>query len=402
MNRDNIFSIFIFSVIAIVYALPVLKDFSFWGQMDWDQFTFWNAVPRETLLRYHQFPLWNPYANGGNVLLAHPQSSFLSPFFVCVLIFGPVGGLKLQIIIHLILGLWGMYVLGRYLKLSQCASYGTSLIFMLNSMYALHVTEGHADWFVMAFMPYVFLFYLKSIKDPKQIMGAILFLGLILLNGSIDVITVFAAYLAVYALLAAVQNRHAAPLNVLGLLFIGTILLCAVKVIPMLEFLHQYPRITDESDGISLLTLSKMLLSREHAHLDRMDWQITREMGFRYWWHEYGAYSGIIPLLLCLYGAVRSFRKQWPVVMAGISCLFIALGSGSVIPFWKWLHYLPVYNSLTVPTRFILGFVFSCALLAGYGLTNCEEFIVRKWGRKKATLVKIIPVIFVVVIFIDF
>jgi len=118
MKKQNLISIFVFIAVAFFYTLPLLKNFSYWGQMDWDQFTFWNAVPRETLLRYHQFPLWNIYANGGNVLLAHPQSPFLSPLYIFVLIFGPVIGLKIEIIVHLIIGLFGI-TLNAFLKIGE-------------------------------------------------------------------------------------------------------------------------------------------------------------------------------------------------------------------------------------------------------------------------------------------
>ena len=84
MKIDSLIPIALFSIVAVFYALPILTNISYWGQMDWDQFTYWNAIPRDTILRYHQVPLWNPYSGGGNVMLALPHSSFLSPLFVLI------------------------------------------------------------------------------------------------------------------------------------------------------------------------------------------------------------------------------------------------------------------------------------------------------------------------------
>ena len=98
-----------FAIISIVFIMPLFMRPGFWGQMDWDQFVSWNAIARNTILEHHQIPLWNPYVEGGNVLLAHPHASWLSPSFVFVLIFGAVAGLKLQVFIHLLLGLVGMF-----------------------------------------------------------------------------------------------------------------------------------------------------------------------------------------------------------------------------------------------------------------------------------------------------
>jgi len=69
---------------------PIFQEFENWGVRDWDLHIFYHAVPVSTILDYHQFPLWNPYHCGGSPLLAHPQSSFLSPTVLFSLIFGVV------------------------------------------------------------------------------------------------------------------------------------------------------------------------------------------------------------------------------------------------------------------------------------------------------------------------
>ena len=151
----------ILTVVAIIFSVPLFRNFSYWGTMDWDQYTFWHAVPREIILKYHQFPLWNPYSNGGNVLLAHTHSPFLSPFYIFVLIFGPIAGLKVEIIIHLFIGMFGMFLLSQKLNLAKYSVYLPPFVFMLSSIYALHLAEGHVEWLTMAFTPWLFLCFLK-------------------------------------------------------------------------------------------------------------------------------------------------------------------------------------------------------------------------------------------------
>ncbi len=368
----------IFLCVAVIFSLPVFHNFHHWGQMEWDQFTFWNAVPRETILTYQQFPLWNPYANGGNVLLAHPHSSFLSPFYIFVLIFGPVIGLKLEIIIHLIIGLGGMFFLSQYLSLNKISSYCASFVFMLSSLYALHLTEGHTEWLTMAFVPWMFLFYLKSFKETRHVLGAIVFFGLMLLGGSVDVVTVTTVFFSIYALLKLFELRQITPLITLCLIFGGTFLLCAVKLLPMLEFLDECSRLTRETSRIDLGVLRDMFFSREQAHLDSLDWDTTQNMGLAYGWHEYGAYIGVVPFSLYVYGSLRGFKKNWPLVLTGIISLLIAMGNQSPVDLWKILHNLPFYDSLRVPTRFVLGFVFSVAILSGVGLAYLEKDVLAK------------------------
>lgn len=64
--------VLLFFVLSLVFVGPILKGMYMHGILDWDQHFFYHAVPRATLLEHHQFPLWNPYQCGGNILLANP------------------------------------------------------------------------------------------------------------------------------------------------------------------------------------------------------------------------------------------------------------------------------------------------------------------------------------------
>lgn len=401
MKKQNLLSALVFLGIAAVYCFPVFINIHNWGQMEWDQFTFWNAVPRATILQYHQFPLWNPYAEGGNVLLAHPHSLFLSPFYIFVLIFGPVIGLKLEIFIHLVVGLWGMYRLARFLSMERIAAYFSAIVFMLNSMYALHLTEGHTEWLVMAFVPWFFLYLMKSFKDTRQALVACVFLSLMTLGGSVDVLSITLVLLPIYVVLKCIQQKSIGPLLPLIIILIGAFALCAVKLLPMLEFIRQYPRLTPERDGSGLSVLYDMLLSREQAYWDTLNWDATQRMGLSHGWHEYGAYVGVIPVLLFILGASRFWERHWPLFWTGIVSLLVALGTGSVINLWGTLHKLPMYDSLTVPSRFVLGFIFSLALFSGLGLSSFTGMISGKIRLKKKEFSRWIGFFILAVVFAD-
>lgn len=377
-----------FAALAGLFCCELIINFYNWGARDWDQFIFWNAVPRETILTYHQFPFWNPYANGGNVLLAHPHSSFLSPFFIFVLIFGPVAGLKMQVIVHLIIGMWGMFLLLRYKKVDEISAYVASFVYMLSSVYFLHMAEGHMEWLPMAFLPWLFLCYLKSFLQKKHIVTAIMLLALVLLAGTVNVFCIVLFILLIYSAFLAIQKNSLVPLKNIFFIFVGTFLLCSVKLLPMLEFLYKYPRLTIEADGIGLGVLYRALLNQRQAIFDSLTLTQGEEaLGLKYRWHEYGAYIGITPLLLSLSGIIFSFRKKWPLILTAICSLLVAMGSGSPINLWKILHYLPVYNSLHVPSRFILGFIFCISVFAGIGMF-CTWKLFEKFSLIKSVFLK--------------
>ena len=91
----SVFSVYGLLVLASLAYCPYLfTGLDQWGRGDWDQFTFRFATPRVAMLRDGQLPLWNPYVNGGNVLLRIPTSppsrpgtcprSCWAPRWVCV------------------------------------------------------------------------------------------------------------------------------------------------------------------------------------------------------------------------------------------------------------------------------------------------------------------------------
>jgi len=384
-ENSKLIPLLIFALISLIYSLPILKNISYWGQMDWDQFTFWNAVPRETILKYHQFPLWNPYSNGGNVVLAHPHSSFLSPFYILVLIFGPIIGIKLEIILFLIIGLLGMFFLLKHLGLKEVSSYAGSFIFMLSSIYPLHLTEGHVEWLGMAFVPWLFLSCQKSANDRKYLYLGILFLALMLLGGGIYVSTIIILFLALYSFIRILQERRIVALKNIAIIFAGAFLLSSIKLLPMLEFLSHSPRVIESTENISPLLLSTILLGRNQGSLyAQTKWTVPDRKAFvrdsltiDYGWHEYGAYVGIIPLFLSAVGLFFTFRKQWPLFSVGIIFLLLSLGSGSPVNLWKMVHSFPIYDSLHVPSRFTLVSVFILSIFVGLGLSKFEDSIRR-------------------------
>ena len=76
LRNPSFIAFFVFVVLSILYCHPIFKNITNWGIYDWDQHFSYHEVPRETLLTYHQFPFWNPYNCGGNVMLANMQARF--------------------------------------------------------------------------------------------------------------------------------------------------------------------------------------------------------------------------------------------------------------------------------------------------------------------------------------
>jgi hypothetical protein len=245
---------------------------------------------------------------------------------------------------------------------------------MLSSVYALKITEGQTEWFSLALAPWIFLFYLKSFINKKNIVPAIFLLGLAAVYG-VYVFSIFIVFLSLYAVLKSVQQKNLKPGAVLISIFAGTFFFGAIKLLPLLEFISKYPRAMTDAVYHAWPGFINIFLNPEQAILDKGQWDdfFTHSLRLVHGWHEYGAYIGFLSLALVIMGVIKSFKSSWPLIATTTICFFIAMGKSSPVPLWILLQKFPVYSSLTVPSRFIFPVAFGMALVAGYGLLWLEE-----------------------------
>lgn len=404
LMRSQLIALGVFTILSIIFCFPILKGITNWGILDWDQHTFYHAVPRETILRYHQFPLWNPWYCGGNVMLANPQARFLSPTFILLLLFGTLPGLKIEIILHVMVGMWGMYLLCRYLGLGIYASYLPAIIFMLNGRFALHLTEGQTWFMPIAYLPLVVLFYLKSMKKVKYGIFSGAVLGLMILEGGVypaPYTALFVLFMTLFLTISG-QYRRLAPIRAFGFMLVFAVLFSAIKLFPTLEFLRQYPRHIESNDYLTAKMVYNIFLSRNQNFWLRYPKQ------FWGWW-EYGTYIGLVPLILGVLGLfpflrginlhpaaesvkydVKEERQELQLLPWILTLLiFFVLGLGNFTHYapWNLLHdYLPVFRSYHVPSRFMIIPVFCLAIPVGRFLSLLENYPFKKTYLRKVCL----------------
>jgi hypothetical protein len=372
----RIVALTVFTIISLLFCYYILINLTNWGVHDWDQHLFYHGVPRRTIVEFKQFPLWNPYYCGGNVMLANPQSMFLSPMFLVALMLGEVVGLKIEIILHFIIGMFGMWLVGKELGFGKISSYLPAFVYILSSIYALHIAVGHTVWMPVAFLPYVFLFYIKSNKEKKYLKNAVmssLFLVLIFLGSGIYIFLFTILFLSSYSLLETIKNRNMKAIKTVILVFVIVIMVSAVKIIPMIEFLGEYAQPAKHLQPTSLSTTLSALLSRDQAQKLNAVFFYYKDDKFPWGWHEYGTYIGIIPLLLFVTGSVMLFKRYTSLIVSAILFFVLSLGNSFPLSPWLLLHRLPVINSLHGPSRFILVFVFCSAIIAGAVLSRFEK-----------------------------
>jgi hypothetical protein len=376
-------------MLALVFLQPIFVNIHDLGIGDWDAYCTFDEVPRITLLKYVQFPFWNPFANGGRPLFAHPHSTFLRPTFVFSLIFGCVIGLKIEMLFMLFFGMMGAFLLSKHYKLQSISGILMSAIFGLTSYFALHITEGHADFVQLAFLPYVFLFFLKSLEEPKYIFLSAIFLALTILGAAPNHSFIFIIlFIGMFGSFFSIKKRSLKPLLFVLLLVVFTACLSSIKLFPTYEYLQSHPRFTDTSkETTPLVGIYHVLASFNQQRTG------NRFSDQQHRWHEYGAYVGVMPLVLFILGVFVFWRAEWPLILTGIMALLLSLGSFAKFAPWTLLHSMPFLNWMRVSSRSIILFVFVISIISGIVSHN---LLVTLKNRKLHSLIIYVGIILII------
>ena len=378
-------------LVAILAGAPLFSGWQKQGRRDWDQFTFRYETPRLAIVRDHQIPFWNPYTNGGTVLLAHPDCPALSPWYLPVLAFGASLGLRIQVVLFLILGMLGMARLLRAWNVPACGCYTGGVVFMLSSHFVLHIAEGHLEWCVLGLMPWLLLCLLGLARDLRFVIWGGLLLASIMTFGSVYVVAMYVPFLSVWSALESVRrHRWRILFGWLAMILLAA-LLSAPKLLPQLEFTSAHPRLMPP-DGTPPAALWDTFFNPCQAFLYQADRDISNppgydvpqpvspkdalpvvlrmnQLGLLWSWHEYGCYPTYLGLALALLGVAVSIRSHWPLYLVGLATILVILGNQGPIDLWEGLRQLPLYESLRVPSRALAALILVVAAASGLGVS---------------------------------
>jgi hypothetical protein len=356
--QHSVLPALLFFALSLLFCSPLLKELYSSGSGDWDYFMFLYEVPAITFFEYGQFPLWNPYCGGGLSLIGNLQAGYLSPIFIFTAFFGVAAGLKIAVLAHTFMGLWGMWLLSGHLKIAGPARFAPPIIFIFSGSYALHIAAGHIVWLPATLLPLFFLAFLRSLQNKRWLFLAAIIESIMFYEGGTYVFAFSLIFIFVYALVYAIQKRELNVLWSFARINLLTAALSAPKLLPALELLHNHPRPTGVGESVSWDVFLYFFIDRFTG--------LERSLNGTGWW-AFGSYLGVIVIVLYLF-SFTFFRKHSAIVIATLFVLLISLGNFSILSPWNILHQLPVFNGFQIPTRALIVFCFGVALLSGYSL----------------------------------
>ncbi len=379
----------LFILLSLVYTFPFLIKYNYLGVRDWDLFTTITAVPVGSLLDYGQFPFWNPYLGGGNILFHHPETAVLSPFMILHLIFGAVIGLKLQVLICYFLGFFGTYMFMRRLEISEVASAAGAVVYFGSVHFALHFAEGHMPFTHFCFMPWFLYFIHKSVENTKFTIPAAVSLALMIIgNGAAIPLLYTLTFSSILFLLWAFTQRNLIYLRNYILSSLMAILLSAVKFVPMVIYLYQNKWSVNSDESIPLSALGNIFFGLKHS-------LFAQNFAGQVWgWHEYGAYISPLVVLLAVFSLAKCLRKHFVWLLLLIFFLILGLGNFGSYSLWALLSKLPGYSSARCTGRSFQMVIFCSAILGAFGWDYLNGIL----RKNSVRLVTYIPMVLLLII----
>jgi hypothetical protein len=375
MIRRGVF-VLIILLIPLMILLPGLRDFAYPLGSEYSDLAI-SHYPnmlflRETLAEGEGIPLWSNTILSGYPFFANPLSGlWYPPGWLLVILPLPLG-FNLLIMLHMLWGGLGMYLLLRQRQIHMIPAVAGALAFELFPKFFAHFGAGHITLlFAVSWTPWLLL--VEHIQEyrpgravrllPALVMGVIL-LADVRWGLYAGVLWFFYSMYLVFpdGYSGAVLVRW---IKITTLQALVAVLIAAPLLLPLLEYTRLSTRHIMTADESLILSLPPSnLLGLLYPDLAS--------------YAEWAIYPGALALLLAIWTAftpeLRERCRFWIVIL--VLTLLIALGPDVPIigTFLKYIVRLPLLNLLRVPTRavFITGIAF--AVLLAEGLQHLLQF----------------------------
>ena len=355
-------------------------------------------------LRLHQaIPYWNPYIFGGMPYLAHFESTVFYPLGFLFWLMPPETAYGYTMALHLFLGGFFMYLLMRSFAAGRIGAFVSSVVFICNGYVMAILYLGHMSPIQSTiWLPLVLYFLNRSLSSRDFLFSALVagvLWGVQILAGAPQ--DAFYTFLAsILFLICSVSSSHPAGKSLLKIASIALLLfsfgsgLSAVQILPAFELIKEsvraslatYEMVTMGSyplQGVITLLLPQFFGSYADGTVwvGDVPWSIPQQT----------LYTGILPLVLLGFVSLRSNGPRRFVIFGGLTAvLSLVLAFGHHTPLYKLVYLLPGFDRFRAPSKIIVLWGFSIALLAGLGMDGLLRYVKEKHTRRLVLLLSLV------------
>lgn len=345
-----------FCVLAAVFVWPILGQAAHINEFrDVHHLFLYERSAIDTIRRYGELPLWNPYYCGGFDAVGAPQTRFVSPTLLLGLLFGAERAEILTVFFFAVVGMEGMY---RWLRLrvtEPLAALVVAPVFALSGQYAVAYHRGWVQFMGFELVPWILLGVTLAVRrKPSGIaIASIAFATMLGFAGffAAPLVALAAIFESVRAL---AEEPRTARLRSMAMLLATASFMATVAMLrlwPVAETLLSAPRIMAGTPGHA----PKALLAALVGVLAVKDGNTDVNGSF---------YVGAG--FLALFALGMHHRSALPSVIIAMICGWLATGYASRISSFGMLRELPIFAAIRYPERFLwLGILFASAPVAG-------------------------------------
>jgi hypothetical protein len=360
----------LFALLALVAAWPLLEtgDRLNWFR-DAQVLLSYEHHAAETVRRFGQLPLWDPYYCGGFYALGSPQTRFTSPTFLLSVLFGAARAEALTSFLFLLVGLEGTW---RYAKSYGGGALGSALaapVFALSGCFVAAPFLGWTNFYGFELCPWAAWGVRRAVRGRSDgvVVAALAGAWIVGLGGTYaaPMTALVGAYEIALAAFRARRSRVdlarvAGMAALTALLAVG---LAAVRLGPVAETLARAPRVLGGKPGAPLGNALAALMEAVQIRNGNV-------VGAR----MYVIGPFVLPALLA--GLPR--RRAWPLVAFAASALWAATGYATGWSPFVGLKALPVFSALRYPERYLILVALAAAVVAAVGVRTLEALARRR------------------------
>ena len=353
-------------------------------------------ILQETQKEIGEYPLWQPWIFSG-MPTAESFTNTSSLYFlqyIFKMLHIPT------IIIHLLHFLFaglGIYVLLRYLKISQLVAIVGSAGFMLIPYLVTMEVFGHGSQaMTAAYLPWAFCVALKLFDKQRILDVGILavILGLQLQRAHVQIAYytwMLVGALFLFKIILFLRGKEFRKNAIKGsALFAGAIILAlgiaALVYLPSLQYSTESIRSVGQTGSASYDYATSWSLHPT----EMLTFFVPSAYGFggqTYWgkmpFTDYPNYMGIVILLLAIFAVVKKPNTiVWFLVITTILALLISFGRHFGFIYNLFYDFAPYFSKFRIPSMILIIVQFNTIILACFGLeqlTKTEWIDVPKW-----------------------
>jgi hypothetical protein len=363
-----------------------------------DQMYPWKYFTTQSF-KHGQIPLWNPYNFAGNPHVANFQSAVFSPFNILFFILPFIDAWSILVLLQPLLAGLFMYLFMREVSVSKTGSVIGSISFMFCGFIVVWMAYGTLAM-AISLLPLA-LFAIERVFNKKSL-WALLLISIAtftsFFSGHVQTSLYFSIFTLLYVFFKLLTTKKIKTFFlVLGFFAIG-LGITLIQVLPTLTLYGQSIRSNLVYPGgqIPLNYLVTLFAPDFYGNpVTRNDW-----MGS---YAEWASFIGIIPFILVMFSLTKTKHKyNYFFAISGILALLFS--SDTPLRQLLAISNIPVFAT-SIPSRMIVLFSFSFAVLSGFGFDNLQKLLAEK-ARKKIVLTSLtigilLAIIWIILLFVN-